>query len=104
MITDDIKAKISLFCDVPVEAIVQSENVELIYEVPLSFRRQKLDDFILHKFNLDCPVPKEDKWKAMVERFKAADKPLKIGLVGKYVQLTMHIYRLLRPLWMRPVI
>lgn len=87
VITMDIKKKISLFCDVPVEAIVQSENVELIYEVPLSFRRQGLDDYILHKLDLDLPKPEKDTWKDMVTRFKSAQKLITIGLVGKYVQL-----------------
>ena len=87
IITDDIKKKISLFCDVPVEAIIQSENVDLIYEVPLSFRRQGLDDTILEKLGISCPKPSRDNWRDMVMRFKAANKSVKIALVGKYVSM-----------------
>lgn len=86
-IDDGIRKKISLFCDVPVEAIIQSENCELIYEVPLLFKEQKIDQYIARKLNL---APKKDdtgEWARMVQRFKKADYPIKIGVVGKYIQL-----------------
>ena len=86
-ITDPIKKKISLFCDVPVDAIVQSKNVELIYEVPLVFKDQGLDKYILKKLNLDNEIISQNSWENMVERFKSADKNLNIGLVGKYTEL-----------------
>lgn len=87
VITRSVREKISLFCDVPVEAIVQSENVDLIYEVPLVFQRQGLDQYILHKFGLDHQPPSDGSWKRMVERFKDTKGKIKIALVGKYVQL-----------------
>lgn len=89
-ITPDLKAKISMFCAVPTEAIIESSNVELIYEVPQTFAKQGLDDYVIKKLNLtDRVLPKEqadNSWDDMVRRFKQADKPLKIALVGKYVQ------------------
>lgn len=87
VITDDIKEKISLFCDVPVEAIVQSYNVDFIYEVPLSLKAQGLDDYVLHKLNLDLPDSDLSEWKSVVKRYKETTQTLSIGLVGKYVAL-----------------
>lgn len=85
-ISDEIKNKISLFCDVPKSAIVQSENVDFIYEVPVRLHKQGLDDYILHKLNL-----KGDKnnnhWEEMLQSIKNAKDTIEIGLVGKYVQL-----------------
>lgn len=86
-VNESLKKKISLFCDVPVEAIVQSENVELIYEVPLVFHKQGLDEYILKRLNIENQPESDGTWKKMVERFKAAKEEVTIGLVGKYVEL-----------------
>ena len=69
------------------EAIVQSENAELIYEVPIVFHRQGLDEYILNKLDLKNQKKSEYKWSKMVERFKKAKEELNIALVGKYVSL-----------------
>lgn len=87
LISEDIKEKISLFCDVPKRAIVQSENVELIYEVPLKLHEQGLDEYILHKLGLSGQPVLKDDWKNMIDLFKSVTEELNIGLVGKYVQL-----------------
>lgn len=87
VINDELKEKISLFCDVPVQAIVQSHNVEFIYEVPLSLKEQGLDNYIIHKLNLDLPENDMKEWKEMVQRYRDSKKTVTIGLVGKYVQL-----------------
>ncbi|WP_138160566.1 CTP synthase [Peptoniphilus catoniae] len=86
-ITDAIKEKISLFCDVPKEAIIESKTVDLIYEVPLVFHKQGLDDYILERFNLKAKSDSDKSWYKMVEEFKKADKKINIGLVGKYIEL-----------------
>ncbi|MCI5997017.1 MAG: CTP synthase [Parvimonas sp.] len=86
-ISEEIKNKISLFCDVPKRAIVQSENVNLIYEVPLKLHEQGLDEYILHKLCLSGQPVLKDDWKVMIENFKNVKDELEIGLVGKYVQL-----------------
>ena len=89
-ITPDLKAKISMFCAVPAEAIIESSNVDLIYEVPQTFAKQGMDDYVIEKLQLkDRVLPREQAdtvWDDMVARFKQADQPLKIALVGKYVQ------------------
>ncbi len=86
-ITDSIRQKISLFCDVPIDAIVQSKNVDLIYEVPLVFHEQGLDEFIISRMNLETKVENTGEWGEMCRRFKSASKCIKIALVGKYVGL-----------------
>ena len=86
-VDESLRNKISLFCDVPPGAVVQSEHVDLIYEVPLIFHKQKLDDYILGLLNLEAKESRHHEWKDMVDRFKKADQDLTIGLVGKYVQL-----------------
>lgn len=87
VIDDEIKRKISLFCDVPVKAIVQSYNVDFIYEVPLSLKEQGLDETILNRFGLDLPDSDNKEWKEIVKRYREAKDTVTIGLVGKYVRL-----------------
>lgn len=87
ILTDEIKEKISLFCDVPKEAIVQSKNVELIYEVPLSLQEQGVDSYVLRKLGFEDVKEGTRDWEEMVVRFKNANVPLNIALVGKYTEL-----------------
>ncbi|MDU1044227.1 CTP synthase [Peptoniphilus rhinitidis] len=87
VVTDDLREKISLFCDVPVEAVIQSTNVDLIYEVPLVFHNQHLDDYILKELDLEDRPKSNGNWKKMVDRFKDVKGEVSIGLVGKYVSL-----------------
>lgn len=86
-VTEGLRKKISLFCDVPEEAVVQSKHVNMIYEVPLVFEDQGLDDLILTHLGLEDQPKSSGDWREMVARFKQADKPLNIGLVGKYVAM-----------------
>jgi len=86
-ITDDMKKKIALFCDVRINAIIESVNVENIYEVPLRFQEQGFDDYILHKFNLDLPAADMTEWKQMIHNANHLKSKVTIALVGKYVQL-----------------
>lgn len=86
-ISDEIKNKISLFCDVPKSAIVQSENVDFIYEVPVRLHEQGLDDYVLHKLCLEGNPIIKNNWKEMIDSYKNVKTELEIGLVGKYVQL-----------------
>ncbi|MBK2404570.1 CTP synthase [Erysipelothrix sp. strain 2 (EsS2-7-Brazil)] len=87
-LTQDMKNKIALFCDVNENAIIESRNVENLYELPLSFQAQGLDNYILHKFGLgDLPAADMTEWSAMIDSAKNLQHKVKIGLVGKYVQL-----------------
>src|SRR5438132_46325 len=86
-LSSEIRKKIALFASLPVEAIVSARNVENIYEVPLSFREQGVDDFILEQFGLEAPAAELCGWEEPIERARQATRPVRIALVGKYVQL-----------------
>ncbi len=80
------REKISLFCDVPVEAVVSVPDVDYIYEVPLVLDRQGLTDFILKRFKLEKKGGLED-WRSFVEKIKRVRDSVTIGIVGKYTAL-----------------
>jgi CTP synthase len=85
----DIRKKIALFASLPVEAIVSAKDVDNIYKIPLEYADQGVDDFILEHFNLLEGAEEADlaTWADLCQRAKDATKPVKIALVGKYVQL-----------------
>jgi CTP synthase len=86
-LSHEIRKKIALFASLPVEAIVSACDVENIYKVPLTFREQGVDDFILEHFAMDAPAPELSSWEEPIERAERAGRVVKIALVGKYVQL-----------------
>ncbi|HBI82041.1 MAG TPA: CTP synthase [Bacteroidales bacterium] len=86
-LSDDIRRKVALFCNVEPEAVVESIDVKTIYEVPLLMLNEKLDLTILRKLNLPASEPKLDDWTKFVNRVKNPRHHVKIGLVGKYVKL-----------------
>ena len=86
-LSQDIKAKISLFTNVPLEAVITAKDVDNIYEVPLVLAQEALDSIILKKFNLDPKKRRLGHWKALVERMKNPRDEVDIALVGKYAEL-----------------
>lgn len=84
---DDIKEKTALFCDIPKENVISAPDLKNIYELPLKFEEQNVDDIIALHFKL--PEGKSDmtSWKQMVERSNKKKEKVKIALVGKYVKL-----------------
>lgn len=87
-ITGDIKRKVALFCNVEVDAVIESVDVSTIYEVPLKMLEEKLDQTVLRKLAL--PVSKEPpltEWREFLKRLKNPKHFIRIGLVGKYVEL-----------------
>jgi CTP synthase len=87
-LSKEIKAKIGLFCNVEVDAVVTAKDVDCIYEVPLVFHQEGLDDKIVEKLNIWTRSPQLDDWEQMVKRFKAPKHEVTIAIVGKYVDLT----------------
>ncbi|GAC1320697.1 MAG: CTP synthase [Thermoleophilaceae bacterium] len=83
----DIREKIALFANLPVEAVISARDVDSIYKVPLYFRAEGLDDQILEHFRLEAPPSDLSSWEALVKRADAAERTVRIGLVGKYIQL-----------------
>jgi CTP synthase len=87
-LTDEIRRKIARFCNVDVGHVIESRDVETIYEVPLRYREQHLDDHILQLLALEAPEPDLSDWVAMVERIKRpARGSIRIAVVGKYTAL-----------------
>jgi CTP synthase len=85
-IARDLKEKIALFCDVDAEAVVSAQDVSSIYEVPLEFAAQRVDELILRMLNMMVPERNMAKWNDMVHRMKNPEGEVDIGLVGKYVE------------------
>jgi len=83
----DLKKKIALFCDISPEAVIPNADVETIYEVPLLFAREGLDDIVVSRLNLGGTERDLSEWEAMVERIKHPTEHVKVGVVGKYVAL-----------------
>jgi CTP synthase len=84
----DVKRKVALFCNVEENAVVESMDVSTIYEVPIKMLDEKLDQTVLRKLNL--PVDKEPpltEWRQFLTRLKNPKHSVRIGLVGKYVEL-----------------
>jgi CTP synthase len=87
-LSSEIRKKIALFASLPAEAIVSACDVPNIYEVPLTFHEQRVDEFILEHFGVpETPAPDLARWKEPIERSRRAERIVRIGLVGKYVQL-----------------
>jgi len=87
-ISKEEKEKLALFCNVDKEAVIEASDVKHIYEVPLAFKKQGLDDLILKKLNIKSEERDLKEWAAVVvERLKNPQKELTISVVGKYIAL-----------------
>ncbi len=85
---DDIRRKIALFTNVPLEGVVEARDVETIYEVPIELRRQRLDDVVVRMLGLELPEPDLGPWRDMVNRIKTPGSGrVRIAVVGKYTEL-----------------
>ena len=84
-LSDEIRRKIALFTNVEIDGVIEARDVETIYEVPLSLKKQRLDDVIAERLGLDLPQPDMTSWTAMVNRVKHPSAgTAKIAVVGKY--------------------
>jgi len=87
-LSEEIRKKIALFTNVELEGVIESRDVETIYEVPLSLKAQRLDDVILQHLGIDLPQPDLTEWTAMVNRVKKPSSgTARIAVVGKYTAL-----------------
>ncbi len=84
----DLRKKVALFCNVDPAAVVQSIDVKSIYEVPIKMQEQRLDEIVMQKLQLTSPSPSDmTSWVAFLDKMQGAAERIKIGLVGKYVEL-----------------
>ena len=87
-ISDDIKNKLALFCNVDVDSVIQSKDASTIYDVPLMMEKEKLDQVVLKKLQISNYNPTDmDSWTEFVNKLKYPKSKVNIGLVGKYVEL-----------------
>ncbi len=87
MLSEETRRKISLFCDVPYEAVVSAPDAKSIYEVPLIFEKQGVGDYIMGKMQLWGERPDWKEWKKYLENLYNPKYEITIGIVGKYVHL-----------------
>ncbi len=84
----EIRRKVALFCNVDLDSVIESIDVSTIYEVPLLMQKEKLDEIVLRKLNLPIgEEPQMKPWKQFVSKLKNPKNRVRIGLVGKYVEL-----------------
>ncbi len=84
---EDVKRKIALFCDVDANAVINSADVPCIYQVPLMFHEEGLDDLVCSKLNIWARAADLSAWEEVVDRYQNTDETAVIGIVGKYVHL-----------------
>jgi len=84
---EGIKKKIALFCNVSVDAVITAKDVDNIYEVPLVFHGEGLDNQIIEKLNIWTRAPQLDAWEALIRRINGLSAEVTIAVVGKYVKL-----------------
>ncbi len=84
----ELRQKMSLFCNVPYEAVVEEKDVDhSIYEVPLMLQRERLDDLVCNQLHLDVPQASMAHWQEIIRKLIAPQHRVRIGVVGKYIEL-----------------
>ena len=86
-LSKEIKAKIGLFCNVDVDQVITAKDVETIYEVPLVFHQEHLDDKIVALLNIWTRAPRLQNWERLVEKIRNPGDSVTIAIVGKYIHL-----------------
>ena len=84
---DGMKNKISLFCNLPADHVLQNLDVEYLYEAPLAMEKEHLAQVVCECLHLDCPEPDLTDWTEMVEKLRHPTQEVTVALVGKYIQL-----------------
>ncbi|MBF0226785.1 MAG: CTP synthase [Desulfobacterales bacterium] len=88
LLSNDLKSKIALFCNVDIEAVITAKDVQYIYEVPLFFHGEGLDDQIVKRLKIWTRAPKLKDWEDLVSNFNNSKSSVSIGIVGKYTNFT----------------
>ncbi len=83
----EIRGKIALFCNVEESAVIEAKDASSIYQVPLQFHKEGLDDIVVDKLGLSCPPPDLTEWERMVHKIFSATDDVDIAICGKYVHL-----------------
>src|SRR5690606_8299840 len=87
-LTDELRRKLSLFCNIPVKSVIEERDVEFsIYELPVVLQQEGLDDLVVEHLELDAPFRPLDDWLDVLRRIREPAHEVKIGVVGKYIEL-----------------
>lgn len=86
-LSDDIKTKISLFCNVDKECVIENNNCDILYAVPMMLKEEGLDEVVVKKLGLACGEPDLTDWENMLAALRTPVQTVKIAMVGKYVEL-----------------
>lgn len=86
-VSKDIIGKLALFCDVEEDAVIPLETTDLLYDVPLVLEDAGLGNYLVRALQLNAPAPDLSAWRSMIRRMRAASETVRIGIVGKYVEL-----------------
>ncbi|MFQ5586051.1 MAG: CTP synthase [Thermodesulfobacteriota bacterium] len=87
MLSPDIKGKIALYCSLEREAVITAQDVNCIYEVPLAFHEERLDHMVVKLLNIWTRSPKLDRWARIVKKVSKPRHEVRIGVIGKYIDL-----------------
>ncbi|HSO67844.1 MAG TPA: CTP synthase [Desulfatirhabdiaceae bacterium] len=87
-LSKEIKSKIALFCNVSEDAVISAKDVDCIYEVPLNFHKEGLDDKIVELLHIWTRSPRLQSWENLINQIKSFQTSVTIAIVGKYVDLT----------------
>jgi CTP synthase len=85
--TQDMKDKLALFCDIDKNAVIECIDAESLYDIPLQLQAQGLDSYVCRHLGLECKEADMNEWKALVSKIKNLSKTTRIAIVGKYVEL-----------------
>ena len=85
--TEDVKRKIALFCNVKSDCVMENSTVSVLYEVPLMLEKSNFSEIVCRELGIKNTKCNIEEWTALVENIKAAKDEIKIGIIGKYVQL-----------------
>ena len=86
-IEKELKEKISLFCNVPIQNVISNYDVEILYELPMMLLEQRMDDLVLEHLRIEASKADMQEWQSLIERIKGLEHEVTIALVGKYTQL-----------------
>ncbi len=86
-LSEDIKRKISLFCNVGEDCVVENNNCDILYAVPMMLKDQKMDEVVMRKLGIDAPNQDLSDWEDMLFALRNPKQTVKIAMVGKYVEL-----------------
>ncbi|KHE67797.1 CTP synthase [Halobacillus sp. BBL2006] len=86
-ISEDMKEKIALFCDINKDAVIEARDAGTLYNVPITLQEQKLDQLTCDHFGLNCPPADMTEWNKLIDQVKNLEEKATIALVGKYVEL-----------------